>query len=142
MPEPTHPFRDSSTVRKRVKRAAYLVAASRTENPRPPGEQVPVDRLEIVERGRARNRQSFVLTERDLGRNAPNGPRHGRNHEAMEHRESVVPRDDEHGPALVLSLRPPDLALARLVHQGSSAIMAELAASDHARSSASCGIRW
>jgi len=92
-----------------VQRPAQLGAAHRRKTP-----DASVSRLRSAAEGcqtRPRTRpQALVRTKRDLRRNPAHSSRDRRHYDARQNADRVAARDDEHRAALVLCLRPPDLA--------------------------------
>ena len=130
-----------STVREYSQRATDLVGFVDPEFADAFGEEGSPYRLEVVERRDAVDRETVIGSERDLGGDVTDRPRHRRDDDPREHGNRLAARDDEDRTALVGGLGPPDLTLARhRRHHGSSAIIRAEASSAQPTSVSVCGV--
>lgn len=132
--------RASLTIRKRTSRPTDLLKFINAEPTNANSEQRSADRLEVVERRCAHARQTVLRSECDLRRDVADGSRHGRNDDRRQDRDRFVSGDNQNRSTLILGFSPPNLALLRHIHHGSSAIIRAVAASAHPVSASVCGV--
>lgn len=120
-------------------RAAHRMVTSGAESADALGEERAADGLEVVEGRHAIHAEPFLDAQRHLGRDASHRAGDGRHEKPGENRNGFATGDDKDGPALVLGLGPPDVALGRR-HHGSSVIIWRVPESAHPTSASVCGI--